>query len=531
MKRVEPARSQAYSAWSASSSAEAPKGAALFAFGDFGVLDLDTLETSAIPWSVVSAALALREAGNAPDRVEASAVERALKRFGFLFPERIAGHEDLKPTPGIPLGLSIGRIERSFPPIQVTAANLGCAACHAGTAYSADGTPNPGLAVLATPNTSLNLEAFARSAYDAMKSALSSEEALLAAIDRLYPQMTMRERLTLRWMVLPKARSRIGALATGIDRPLPFPNGAPGLTNGAAALKYLLGVTPRDRFQPAPSFVSIPELGDRFFRSALLADGAYAPKNQPRFRPIARAEAEARDPHDFAAIASFFTVPSMGMTPARAEAAIPDFVEVMRFLRDYRPPRFPGTIDRALAARGRDIYARECASCHGTYDVSFDAPRLVLFPNWAGNVGTDRSRVTAIDDATIAVVAKTVYAKRYMDPAATGITAAPLLTGVWASAPYFVNGSVPTLRHLLEPDSRPVRFMVGGHRLDLARVGIAGTLQVDGSWVYPEGYAPYSTPALIDTTQPGHSNRGHEAEVRSLTADERDALLEYLKLL
>jgi mono/diheme cytochrome c family protein len=260
-------------------------------------------------------------------------------------------------------------------------------------------------------------------------------------------------------------------------------------------------------------------------------DGAYTPKNQPRFTPVTRAEAAARDPHSFAAIASFFTVPSMGMTAVRAEAAIPIFAEVMTFLRDYRPPRFPGAIDRERASRGQDVYARSCASCHGVYDSSLDAPRLTMFPNWAGDVGTDRSRVTAIDGATVAALAKTVHGQRYMDVAATRATAAPLLTGVWASAPYFVNGSVPTLRHLLEPDSRPVKFMVGGHRLDLARVGIAGVMRADGSWTYPDGYTPFSTPVLIDTTRPGFSNRGHEAEVRSLTAQDRDALLEYLKLL
>jgi hypothetical protein len=196
-------------------------------------------------------------------------VERALKRFGFLFPRKIAGHDELKPYPGIPLGLSLGQIERAVPPIRITAVNLGCAACHSGPAYSADGTPDPEVAVLATPNTSLDLEAFAVSAYRGIKSALSSEEKLLAAIDRLYPDMTTRERLTLRWIVLPETRSRIAALAASIDRPLPFPNGAPGLTNGAAALKYQLGVTPHDRFQPTASFTSIPDLGDRFFRSAL----------------------------------------------------------------------------------------------------------------------------------------------------------------------------------------------------------------------------------------------------------------------
>ena len=105
------------------------------------------------------------------------------------------------------------------------------------------------------------------------------------------------------------------------------------------------------------------------------------------------------------------------------------------------------------------------------------------------------------------------------------------MSGVWASAPYFVNGSVPTIRHLLEPATRPVRFMVGGHRLDLDRLGIAGTATADGNWVYPEGYSPFSAPVTIDTTKPGFSNAGHTAEVSGLTAAERDALIEYLKLL
>ena len=53
----------------------------------------------------------------------------------------------------------------------------------------------------------------------------------------------------------------------------------------------------------------------------------------------------------------------------------------------------------------------------------------------------------------------------------------------------------------------------------------------DGSWVYPDGYAPFSAPVMIDTTKPGFSNAGHEAEVSGLSSAERDALIEYLKLL
>ena len=36
---------------------------------------------------------------------------------------------------------------------------------------------------------------------------------------------------------------------------------------------------------------------------------------------------------------------------------------------------------------------------------------------------------------------------------------------------------------------------------------------------------------MIDTTKPGFSNAGHEAEVSGLTDADRDALIEYLKLL
>jgi mono/diheme cytochrome c family protein len=531
LARVQPARSQAFSAWTSTAKVGAPRGAALFAFGDFGVLDLDTLETSALPWPILSAALALKEAGGRPELVEPNFVERALKRFGFLFPRRIASHPDLKPDSSMPLGLSIGAVQRAFPPIRITALNIGCASCHAGPAYMADGIPDPDTAVLATPNTSLNLEAFTRGGYEAMKMALADDRALRATIDRLYPQMSPRERLTLRWVALPKAHQHMASLVANFDRPLPFHNGAPGLTNGVGALKHQLGVTPRDHFQAGAGFVSIPDLGNRFFRSALLADGAYAPKKQPRFTPVSRATAESRDPRIFAAIASFFMVPSMGMTDARAESAIPELTDVMSFLRDYRPPQFPGRIDRALAKSGREVYARSCATCHGAYDASLDEPRLLTFPNWAGDVGTDKSRVAAYDSALVAAVARTIHGRRYLDAAATGVTAAPLLSGVWATAPYFVNGSVPTLRHLLEPDSRPAKFMTGGHRLDLARVGIAGVIRADGMWSYPDDYKPFSTPVVIDTAQPGFSNRGHEAEVRSLTASERDALIEYLKLL
>ena len=267
-----------------------------------------------------------------------------------------------------------------------------------------------------------------------MKHALADEAGLLAAMGRLFPDMGMREKLSLRWVTIPRARTEIAKRQKTFDRPLPFPNGTPGSTNGVAALKHQLKVTPHDRFNEGAGFVSIPVLGDRFFRSALLVDGAYAPKGQTRFREIGKDEARTGDPKALAAVVSFFMVPTMGMSDVRVADAIPDLTEVMRFVRQFTPPPYPGPIERSRAAAGRDVYARACAACHGSYDASLDRPKLQSFPNWAGDVGTDRARVEAFTPELAAAVNTTLHGRRYLDVAMTGKTAAPLLAGLWASA-------------------------------------------------------------------------------------------------
>ncbi|MEJ8406693.1 hypothetical protein WKI27_15150 [Brevundimonas vesicularis] len=115
-----------------------------------------------------------------------------------------------------------------------------------------------------------------------------------------------------------------------------------------------------------------------------------------------------------------------------------------------------------------------------------------------------------------------------LDARPTGEYAATLLSGLWATAPYMHNGSVPTLAQFLLLEPRSERFLVGGHRLDFKAVGIAGQDR-GGVRVYPDGYTPWSQPAVYDTRMPGRSNRGHEAQVEGLTVAERRDLIEYLK--
>ncbi|MEO6786199.1 MAG: di-heme-cytochrome C peroxidase, partial [Chthoniobacteraceae bacterium] len=90
------------------------------------------------------------------------------------------------------------------------------------------------------------------------------------------------------------------------------------------------------------------------------------------------------------------------------------------------------------------------------------------------------------------------------------------LNGIWATAPYLHNGSVPTLDDLLKPASaRKPTFKLGSREFDPVKVGY-----VD------EGDFIFDTKA-----NPGNSNAGHEYGETVFTDAERAQLIEYMKTL
>src|SRR3954466_7506420 len=97
---------------------------------------------------------------------------------------------------------------------------------------------------------------------------------------------------------------------------------------------------------------------------------------------------------------------------------------------------------------------------------------------------------------------------------------APPLAGVWATAPYLHNGSVPTLWHLMHPAERPTAFDVGGHALDLVKVGIAG-MEHEGLWITPPDYTPWAKPVRIDTAVAGLHATGHEAPFDTMSEPDK----------
>jgi mono/diheme cytochrome c family protein len=211
-----------------------------------------------------------------------------------------------------------------------------------------------------------------------------------------------------------------------------------------------------------------------------------------------------------------------------------EFRDIEAWIASLEPPRWPGTIDAALAERGRGVFGRHCAECHGTYgpdgsyperlvplaEVATDPVRLrslsrqdraALNASWFGHFGADRQA------ADVDLAARE----------AGGGYVAPPLDGVWASAPYLHNGSVPTLWHLLHPDARPVVWRRTDTGYDDDRVG----LEVEELADLPaEKLPPAERRRHFDTRKPGKSAAGHDFPA-ALDAGERAAVLEYLKTL
>jgi mono/diheme cytochrome c family protein len=211
-----------------------------------------------------------------------------------------------------------------------------------------------------------------------------------------------------------------------------------------------------------------------------------------------------------------------GITPPTGDR--PSLKRVADWARNLAPPAYPFSIDADLAAQGAPIYKEYCAKCHGADGKDFrgeDVGKVVPI----AEIGTDRHR---LDSYTydVAVNQNMIFAgygeERFSHFRKTFGYANSPLDGLWLRAPYLHNGSVPTLRDLLEPsDKRPTTFYRGYDVYDQNRVGfVSGVSEEKGREYF-----------LYNTEEPGNSNKGHEGKRygTELSSAEKDALVEYLK--
>jgi len=516
--------------------AATPPGLAEFAYGDFGSLSRAGLDRAAIPWKVAVVGLLQRAERARGHALSVDSLPELLREYGFLDPRRIANW--IGPTPRVlppALGLVTATVPLGIPGLRVSAAGIGCAACHSGTTYDAAGHPT-GQAWVGLPSTAIALDAYADDIFRALDDALAHPEQLLARVQREFPETGFAERFTLRHLVVPRGRKRLDALRSAGNGPLPFRAGPPGHSNGQAALKYYLRPgDPSIDWRQETGFVGVPDLSARHLRSALLIDGVYAPHGTGRFIERSGSPAASAAHLDaLAPVAAFVVVPAMGVPPERAVKEVPHVRQILDWLSGFRTPPFPGRVDSALAAEGAKLFTRDCAVCHGTYADTGAFPRPALtYPNRLvplHRIGTDSMRAVLVDDATRVAFERTPFA-RFIDAERTDGYVAPMLSGIWATAPYLHNGSVPTVWDLLTPDARPDRFMLGGHALDYEKLGVALVRSDDGLWRYPSGYAAWSRMAVYDTRAPAHDNSGHRYPATGLTTEEKRRIIEYLKSL
>jgi len=222
-------------------------------------------------------------------------------------------------------------------------------------------------------------------------------------------------------------------------------------------------------------------------------------------------------------------------TPAEFAAAEATFRDIQQFLLELQPPKYPFPIDAARAEKGKSLFDHHCARCHGTYGDNPTYPNKVIALE---EIGTDRTRYDNIGqrfgDAYNASWFAWETTEHWFTPGRpvqpTRGYQAPPLDGIWATAPYFHNGSVPTLMGVLNSQTRPVRFTRSFRttRNDYDPVNVGWKtfpVEVDDSKL-----SPHERRKIYDTRKSGRGNAGHYYG-DSLTEDERLAVIEYLKTL
>jgi hypothetical protein len=193
------------------------------------------------------------------------------------------------------------------------------------------------------------------------------------------------------------------------------------------------------------------------------------------------------------------------------------------WLLEAKPPAFPFTIDAELSTKGGVIYKQYCAECHGVSGRDFSGAYVGKVTP-IDTIATDRRRLDSYTPA-LAVNQATLYAGypwRFTHFHKTFGYANMPLDGLWLRAPYLHNGSVPSLRDLLEPGKdRPQVFYRGNDLYDPVRVGFVSNVPKEEGKHYFE----------FDTRAKGNSNAGHEGKEygTQLSPDEKTALVEFLK--
>ena len=396
-------------------------------------------------------------------------------RLGFIYET---------PSSDLPIGASKsgGLIPR---------VGLNCATCHVGTyRETPDAAPR---VVMGMPAHQMDLQAYARFLSAVAKDPRFNTDVLMAAMKK-QPGFGFFDGLLYRWLAIGRTKDGIlerdPRIAWFDKRP---PQG-PGRVDTFNPYKSMFAAATRFDEDETVGTVDLPSLWNQRIRQGMWLhwDG----NNN-----------SVDERNKSAAIGAGATPDSLDLDALGRVAA---------WALDLKPPAYPAArINASLAASGAPIYSQHCATCHEP-----GQPQVGQVVDIA-EIGTDPERVRSFTPE-LAVQMNTIGTGRpwrFSHFRKTNGYAAMPLDGIWLRAPYLHNGSVPTLRALLFLDERPSRFYRAYDVYDWRGVGFVSS----GPDAEREG-------TLFDTAVRGNANGGH-AYGRTLSVEDREALLEYLKTL
>jgi len=249
-----------------------------------------------------------------------------------------------------------------------------------------------------------------------------------------------------------------------------------------------------------------------------------------------------------------------------SSAKVKNLGKLEKWMEGLWSPKWPEkhitAIDTVKAKVGKALYSNNCISCHATIERTNPDRRVTATMIALNSIGTDPTMaINATHTASTGILegkkvklgdnsvfGKTAYkaqiltnvvegalfdhiigtveglAISHLDIATSDFNAistpsykARPLNGIWATAPYLHNGSVPNIWELLKPEEERVNiFYVGSRELDTKNIGFE-TKESEDSFKF-------------DTSISGNYNTGHLYGT-TLTDKEKWEIIEYMKTL
>jgi hypothetical protein len=436
----------------------------------------------------------------------------SLAAFGLVTEDKIElplGNSADQPAFARPIGFSKRRV------FGMDFAGMNCAFCHLTSVRSAPDA-KPDLVLGGTGNT-VDIERYFLFMFAALDPKVFKADVVMPAIDRELARqkqtLNFVERLLYRYVFIPVIPMVLGKLEVeafdfiSVHSPTRLPNFGPGRVDTWSLYKRLF-VKPPQR-DGIPGIVDFPAIWNQKARIGMRMhwDGNTDVLQE---RNIVSALALIGSRLDYLDYPSLMRVSnwSEGLLPPRYQDRYPD---------GALPGNKGVAVQSALVERGSVVFRNECANCHAG-----DGQRVGRVEPLDG-VGGDAHRIKDFTHEladSLNTLGTSVWQLRNFKPQVGYVN--NLLDGIWLRAPYLHNGSVPTLRDLLNgPEQRPKKFCRGSDVYDWGKVGFASALDASGgcgmNFVY-------------DTAVPGNGNGGHFYGT-SLPAADKDALLEFMKTL